>query len=148
MSSCHRQLIADKFNLGPDFGSDGNTLKWPVTYQYSVYSRVNGNDDNEKQHKIIYNDTVTDRETYLESILEDLTPNDLRTLIKAEEELSQTKHFARLFPTETTFQSFQYYYEGIPYYDKLMDAWETKYSSNRTKGIRILKKLCNKAIHL
>ena len=73
---------------------------------------------------------------------------DLRTCIKAEEELSQTKLFTRLFPSEKSHQYFQYFYEGIPYYDKLLDAWEHKYGKNRSKGIKNLRKYCNKGIHL
>ena len=74
---------------------------------------------------------------------------DLRTLIKAEEELSQTNGFCRLFPSAKSHQYFKYFYrDGIPYYDRLLDAWEHKYANNRAKGIRTLRKYCNKAIHL
>ena len=58
--------------------------------------------------------------SYLDNILEELAPNDVRTLIKAEEELNQTSHFTRLFPSPTSHKYFQYFYEGIPYYDKLL----------------------------
>ena len=77
-----------------------------------------------------------------------LAPNDVKTFIKAEEELSQTSHFTRLFPSPTSHKYFQYFYEGIPYYDKLLDAWEHKYHDQRSQGIRRLKKLCAKAVHL
>ena len=74
---------------------------------------------------------------------------DLRILIKAEEELSQTNGFSRLFPSAKSHQYFKYFYrDGIPYYDRLLDAWEHKYAHNRAKGIRTLRKYCNKAIHL
>ena len=72
---------------------------------------------------------------------------DLRTLIKSEEEVNQTKHFTRLFPTATSHKYFKYFYNGIPYYDKLLDAWEAKYANNRAKGIKKLRKFCNKGIH-
>ena len=86
--------------------------------------------------------------SYLDNILEELAPNDVRTLIKAEEELSQTNHFTRIFPSPTSHKYFQYFYEGIPYYDKLLDAWEFKYHDQRSKAIRRLKMLCAKAVHL
>ena len=86
--------------------------------------------------------------SYVDTILDDLTPNDVRILIKTEEELSQTQHFTRLFPTENSHELFKYYYEGIPYNDKLLDAWEYKYGNQRSKGIIRLKKLCAKAVHL
>ena len=69
---------------------------------------------------------------------------DLRMLIKAEEELSQTNGFSRLFPSAKSHQYFKYFYrDGIPYYDRLLDAWEHKYGHNRAKGIRTLRKYCN-----
>ena len=86
--------------------------------------------------------------SYVDTILDDLTPNDVRVLIKTEEELSQTQHFTRLFPNENSHELFKYYYEGIPYNDKLLDAWEYKYGNQRSKGIIRLKKLCAKAVHL
>ena len=73
---------------------------------------------------------------------------DVRTLIKSEEELSQTKNFTRIFPRTKSHLYFKYYYAGIPYYDKLLDAWEHHYGHNRMKGIKYLKQYCNKAVHL
>merc|ERR1711976_962647 len=113
---------------------------------YRVYSRVDTDDDIVK-HKL-YTPKNTDRSSYVDTILDDLTPNDVRVLIKTEEELSQTQHFTRLFPNENSHELFKYYYEGIPYNDKLLDAWEYKYSNQRSKGIIRLKKLCAKAVHL
>ena len=86
---------------------------------------------------------------FKDTILKEISPMDLRMLIKAEEELSQTNGFSRLFPSAKSHQYFKYFYrDGIPYYDRLLDAWEHKYAHNRAKGIRTLRKYCNKAIHL
>ena len=41
-----------------------------------------------------------DRSTYLDSILEHLTPDDVRVLIRSEDELAQATHFSRIFPTQ------------------------------------------------
>ena len=73
---------------------------------------------------------------------------DVRTLIKSEEELSQTKNFTRIFPRANSHKYFKYFYEGLPYYDKLLDAWEHHYGNHRSKGIKELRKYCNKSVHL
>jgi len=142
----YRQFIADKFDLGPDYGVNGHSIMYPVTHNFRVYTKVEDNEDTIKQK--LYNSCTTDRHSYLDNILEELAPNDVRTLIKAEEELNQTSHFTRLFPSPTSHKYFQYFYEGIPYYDKLLDAWEFKYHDQRSKAIRRLKMLCSKAVHL
>ena len=45
-----------------------------------------------------------DRSTYLDSILEHLTPDDVRVLIRSEDELAQATHFSRIFPTQVNFE--------------------------------------------
>ena len=49
------------------------------------------------------------RSLYLESILESLTPDDVRFLIRAEDELAQATHFTRIFPTRDTHKYFKYF---------------------------------------
>lgn len=110
---------------------------------------MNIEEDNLKQLQKNYKDSVTGRETYLKQILDELTPTDVRTLIKAEEELRQCNLFKRLFPSRDSHNYFKYFYGGIPYYDKLLDAWEHHYhGAQRAKGIKRLKKLCSRGIHL
>ena len=53
-----------------------------------------------------------------------------------------------IFPRANSHIYFKYFYAGIPYYDKLLDAWEHHYGNNRSKGIKKLRKYCNKAVHL
>ena len=45
-------------------------------------------------------DTDLDRSTYLDTILEHPTPDDVRVLIRSEDELAQATHFSRIFPTQ------------------------------------------------
>jgi len=145
-ASAHRQFISEKFALGSEYGTHGNAMKYPVTFEYRIHTKVKWDDDVNKQ-KAFQN--LQQREEYLDTILKEISPMDLRMLIKAEEELSQTNGFSRLFPSAKSHQYFKYFYrDGIPYYDRLLDAWEHKYANNRAKGIRTLRKYCNKAIHL
>ena len=62
-----RQFIADKFNLGPEYGSKGNSMKHPVNYEFMIYTRVNLEEDNLKQAKNIFKDAACDRDAYLVS---------------------------------------------------------------------------------
>jgi len=147
-SGNQRQFISEKFQLGPEYGSTGNASKYPIDHVYTIYSRVKIEEDVIKQKKDVFQELNVNREDYLDAILKDLSPMDVRTLVKSEEELSQTKSFTRIFPRNKSHHYFKYYYAGIPYYDKLLDAWEHHFGHNRIKGIKYLRKYCNKAVHL
>ena len=45
----HRQFISEKFGLGPEYGNNGHAMKYPVTYQYRIHTRVNSYEDDVKQ---------------------------------------------------------------------------------------------------
>jgi hypothetical protein len=64
-------------------------------------------------------------------ILKDLSPLDLRILIKSEEELSQSYSFARIFPTANTFHFLKLHSSPLSYTDKLLDAYEQRYGTDR-----------------
>lgn len=101
---------------------------------------------NEKFKQLTYGNK-TKRRDYLESILENLTPDDARQLISYEDELTQLKMFEKIFPTPHTHKYFRFF-EKQRYYNQLLDAWETKYHDRRETGRDILKTLCEKGIHL
>lgn len=75
------------------------------------------------------------RTDYLDTILRELTGDDVRHLIQAEDELTVIGSFERIFPTKYTHEYFQYM--DSRYYNKLFDAWETKYQDNRQLGTLI-----------
>jgi len=83
----------------------------------------------------------------LEPILSKLTPEDVRQLVVAEDELSQCRGFIRLFPS-TTAHSYFRFLEEPRYYNMLLDAWEHKYGDRRQLGIRRLRELCDTSLHL
>ena len=90
---------------------------------------------------------LRDRDEYLEDIIEDLTPDDVRQLIIYEDELTQLDRFEKIFPTSSSHKYLQYF--DIPrYYNMLFDAWEMKYGDNREKGISRLQELCESKYHL
>ena len=60
--------------------------------------------NNSNSNKSLSNPTSSgsdiDRSVYLDTILEQLTPDDVRVLIRSEDELAQATHFSRIFPTQ------------------------------------------------
>merc|ERR1719244_1477547 len=87
------------------------------------------------------------RDEGVDLILQDLTPLDLRILIKSEEELSQSTSFTRIFPTATT-SHFLSLLSPYCYADKLLDAYEERYHADRVAGRAMLSEYCKKNKHL
>ena len=71
------------------------------------------------------------REEGIEYVLTNLSPLELRLLIKSEEELGQCQNFVRIFPTRYTYQYFRFFEEPLNHSDKLLDAFEHKFNRNR-----------------
>lgn len=90
-----------------------------------------------------------DRSVYLEPILEHLTPDDVRCLIRHEDEVSLATRFLRIFPTQDTAQRYFRFLEAPRYHNLLLDAWETKYGDcHRAAAIDRLERLCVDRVHL
>ena len=80
--------------------------------------------------------------------LSDLTSLDVRTLIRLEEERSQLKQFRRIFPTPQTHSYFRFM-EVVPYFDKLLDAFETEYGlEDRERALNMINSRCQRNVHL
>ncbi|KAG7210946.1 hypothetical protein KM043_016320 [Ampulex compressa] len=116
----------------------------PVCQDFRLYRNSNGYQERHKQSLFA---NFTNRKYYLEEILEDLTPDDVRHLIAYEDELTQLGRFEKIFPTATSHEYLQYFDEPR-YYNMLLDAWEAKYGDNRQEGISRLEKLCKMKYHL
>ena len=87
----------------------------------------------------------------------------MRLLVHAEDELSQTKDFQRIWPTCDTHKYFKFL-DAVPYSEKLMgeppdisyctlqpslpDAYEHTYSKNRSAGHDFVRSWCAKGVHL
>merc|ERR1719420_894865 len=109
-----------------------------------LYSRQLSGAEKSKHDK--FNHTKS-RDEYLESIIASLTPDDVRCLIRAEDELVHATHFTRIFPTQDTHRYFKFF-EEPRYYNFLMDAWETRYGEQRAAAIDRLEQLCQDKHHL
>ncbi|XP_026818449.1 tubulin polyglutamylase TTLL4-like [Rhopalosiphum maidis] len=119
-------------------------VKSPLCYDKRIYTFNLSAKEKEKQE---YYKHIKSREEYIDSILDNLLPDDIRHLIIYEDELTQIGSFQKIFPTTSSFKYHQYFF-GFRYYNMLFDAWEYKYGNNREEGIIVLKKLCHSKVHL
>ena len=92
MSAKSQREILDKFNLSEMTSS--------LCMDKRLYSRQLSGAEKSKHDK--FNHTKS-RDEYLESIIASLTPDDVRCLIRAEDELVHATHFTRIFPTQVRF---------------------------------------------
>jgi len=152
-------LVAEMFNIvgfhipqslaGKHQSSILTKLGWhhsrlqPIGHDRRLYCKSTLEEDSAKQEEF----SDLDRDQYLDSILENLTPQDVRLLVHAEDELSQTKVFTRIWPTNQTHKYFRYF-KSIPYSEKLMDAYEYFYADHRGEGVEYVSEYCEEKTHL
>jgi len=96
---------------------------------------------------ITFNETNFVLQQYVNAILNNLTPDDVRCLIIAEDELARCAPLERIFPTDQTHKYLKYN-DSPRYYNRLLDAWESRYANNRTEGIALLRDYCQNKYHL
>nr|CAD7460643.1 unnamed protein product [Timema tahoe] len=125
--------------LSDRLGLNGN----PLCFDRRLYTTALSRDERVKHSEQQQNS----REEYLDEILEELTPDDVRHLIQSEDELTQSGNFIRIFPTPDTYH-YHEFFEAPRYYNMMLDAWETKYHKNRQEGINLLESLCSQRRHL
>lgn len=65
----------------------------------------------------------------------------------AEDELVRSAPLERIFPTAETYKYLKFT-DSPRYYNRLMDAWETRYSTRRQEGIELLRGFCKNKYHL
>ncbi|XP_043473957.1 tubulin polyglutamylase TTLL4-like [Leptopilina heterotoma] len=116
----------------------------PVCQDYRLHRMQLSFLERQKQYQYV---NTQERDDYLDEIIDDLTPDDVRHLISYEDELTQLDRFEKIFPTPTSHEYF-HYFETPRYYNMLFDAWEAKYADNREQGIARLEKLCKTKYHL
>ena len=85
------------------------------------------------------------REDWIEAVAADLTPADIRRVIKCEDELVACKDFERIFPTFETHKYFGYF-KTVSYYDKLMDGVEHVCGINSGSRAWVVRKLEKKTV--
>ncbi|KAL0985641.1 hypothetical protein UPYG_G00159830 [Umbra pygmaea] len=81
------------------------------------------------------------------TILDVMTPEDVRVLADTEDELNRKGEFERVFPSQCSSRYLRFF-EQPRYLNILLNEWETKFGQDRSKGISMLKTLCQKGVHL
>jgi len=115
-----------------------------LTHDHRVYSKELTEEDETKEEENRRMETRPNSNTWQ---LDALSPRDVKILIQAEEELSQTKLFQRIWPTNSTHEYFKYF-EALPYSEKLMETYESVYGKKREEGQALLADYCHKKVHL
>ncbi|XP_055544006.1 tubulin monoglutamylase TTLL4 isoform X1 [Wyeomyia smithii] len=120
-------------------------LEGPLCYDKRIYVSVLSKTERLKHNAFIQKDTT--REEYLNAILEELTPDDVRCLMLTEDELARSAPLERILPAPNSHRYIGFT-EHPRYYNRLLDAWEHRYCHNRAEGIALLQSLCEQKVHL
>ncbi|KAM3916696.1 tubulin monoglutamylase TTLL4 isoform 2-T2 [Leptodactylus fuscus] len=83
---------------------------------------------------------LPDKDLYA-TVLDQLTPEDVRVLAETEDELSRCGQFERVFPSPISSRYLRFF-EQQRYFNILTNQWEQKYYANREKGRELLTSLC------
>nr|XP_045003334.1 tubulin polyglutamylase TTLL4 isoform X2 [Jaculus jaculus] len=87
-----------------------------------------------------------DQEFYA-SVLDVLTPDDVRVLVEMEDEFSRRGQFERIFPSRISTRYLRFF-EQPRYFNILTTQWEQKYHGNKLKGVDLLRSWCQKGFHM
>ncbi|KAM4836493.1 tubulin monoglutamylase TTLL4 [Thomomys bottae] len=88
---------------------------------------------------------IPDQDFYA-SVLDILTPDDVRILVEMEDEFSRRGQFERIFPTRISSRYLRFF-EQPRYFNILTTQWEQKYHGNKLKGVDLLRNWCYKGFH-
>ncbi|KAJ8004433.1 hypothetical protein DPEC_G00135660 [Dallia pectoralis] len=109
-------------------------------------SRQDVSTDEKVKRAFYLSQRFADQELF-SSILDVLTPEDVRVLADSEDELSRRGEFERVFPSECSSRYLRFF-EHPRYLNILLNQWETKFGQNRARGINLLQILCQRGVHL
>lgn len=82
-----------------------------------------------------------------QTILDTLTPFDIRTLLLTLDEEKRSGNFERIFPDHTT-SKYLRFFEHLKYSNLLLDQWCQRYCKLDSRGLILLKSFCEIGIHL
>uniref|UniRef100_A0A8C0BWI4 Tubulin tyrosine ligase like 4 n=1 Tax=Buteo japonicus TaxID=224669 RepID=A0A8C0BWI4_9AVES len=87
----------------------------------------------EKMKKAYYLTQKIPDQDFYSSVLDILTPDDVRILVETEDEYSRRGQFERVFPTHISMRYLRFF-EQPRYFNILVTQWELKYYLNKHKG--------------
>ncbi|NXC42458.1 TTLL4 polyglutamylase, partial [Penelope pileata] len=100
----------------------------------------------EKLKKAYYLTQKVPDQDFYSSVLDILTPDDVRILVETEDEYSRRGQFERVFPSHISMRYLRFF-EQPRYFNILVTQWELKYYLNKHKGLDLLKNWCVKGYH-
>ncbi|TRY83686.1 hypothetical protein DNTS_034383 [Danionella cerebrum] len=133
------QMIRDLLNLAGFVLPQEDDLAAPGSSASSCSSGV----VREKWHL----DISADEKDFCATVLDVLTPDEVRVLAESEDELSRKGDFERVFPSHASSRYLRFF-EQPRYLNILLNQWEQKYWLCRSKGINLLRDLCERKVHL
>uniref|UniRef100_A0A8C6RNU1 Tubulin tyrosine ligase-like family, member 4 n=1 Tax=Nannospalax galili TaxID=1026970 RepID=A0A8C6RNU1_NANGA len=101
----------------------------------------------QKMKKAYYLTQNTPDQDFYASVLDVLTPDDVRVLVEMEDEFSRRGQFERIFPSRVSFRYLRFF-EQPRYFNILTTQWEQKYHGNKLKGVDLLRSWCYKGFHM
>lgn len=100
----------------------------------------------EKMKRAYYLSQKTPDEDFYSSILDTLTPDDIRTLVETEDEYLRRGQFERVFPSPISGRYLRFF-EQPRYLNILLNQWEQKYRDHKERGLELLKSFCHRGYH-
>ncbi|XP_013384058.1 tubulin polyglutamylase TTLL4-like [Lingula anatina] len=101
---------------------------------------------NAEQAKHKYYSEHYEYKKVLSTILDTLTPDDIRVLVDTIDENKRRGGFDRIFPRLDT--EYDQYFEKPRYHNLLVHEWIKRYHGNEEEGIALLESYCKESKHL
>lgn len=147
-TSVKSQLIKDTFNIVG--------YRLPLKYEDDLLNYTLTELEKEKHAKFAddfttqyekFNGDLDELCTYDFKLTENLLPDDIRHLCLAEDELSRSGSFIRLFPSKIS-ESYLPYFAKSFYRNYLLVEWERKYGDRREEAVAYLQQLCSQKLNV
>ncbi|XP_076849908.1 tubulin monoglutamylase TTLL4 [Brachyhypopomus gauderio] len=138
-------VLPSKEDIGPSNSSDSSSTS-SLCGAARDGSRLDLSAD-EKVKRAFYLTQCLGDQDFCSTVLEVLTPDDVRVLAESEDELSRSGGFERVFPSPASSRYLRFF-EHPRYLNTLLNQWEQRYCQDRSKGIELLRSMCQKRVHL
>lgn len=151
------QMIRDLLNLAgfrlpnaedittSNVGSGGAATSVPTSGKDRERSMEVLNEEKMKRAHYL-SQKLPDKDLYA-TVLDQLTPEDVRILAETEDELSRCGQFERVFPSPISSRYLRFF-EQQRYFNILTNQWEQKYYNDRESGRELLRRLCTMNFHV
>ncbi|XP_051880741.1 tubulin polyglutamylase TTLL4 isoform X2 [Pristis pectinata] len=141
------QMVSDLLNLAGFIIPQKEDVTPDITKSTSA-TRPKSNElsPDEKLKRVYYLSQKSPPKDSYSSLLDILTPEDIRMLMESEDEYNRRGQFERIFPCLFSSRYLRFF-EQPRYFNILLDLWEQKYGQNRQAGIEMLQELSYRRVH-